>query len=170
MATLARAPSAGVHSEWVTADEVYGQKRTFREWLATQGVPFVLVTRSKGTVPAVGGRPRLALERVVGVGSKQVSRDRNRAAVHPTAAAPNRPTSKPASGIEPDTPTPITESPPININSPATAKLNRTRGWTLSNGLNLAAGLGLVTRPLDGTRTPILGVPNSHPGPGCTRR
>ena len=57
---LARAHSAGVLTGWVTADEVYGGHRGFRDWLATHQVPFVLATRSNDTLPLPGRRRRLA--------------------------------------------------------------------------------------------------------------
>ena len=44
----------------MTADEVYGQHRGFRDWLATHHVPFVLATRSDDTLPLLGRRRRLA--------------------------------------------------------------------------------------------------------------
>lgn len=57
---LSRAYSAGVLTGWVTADEVYGQHRGFRDWLATHQVPFVVATRSDDTLPLLGRRRRLA--------------------------------------------------------------------------------------------------------------
>jgi SRSO17 transposase len=57
---LSRAQAAGVLTGWVTADEVYGQHRGFRDWLATHQVPFVVATRSDDTLPLLGRRRRLA--------------------------------------------------------------------------------------------------------------
>jgi SRSO17 transposase len=57
---LSRAYTAGVLTGWVTADEVYGGHRGFRDWLATHQVPFVLATRSDDTLLLLGGRRRLA--------------------------------------------------------------------------------------------------------------
>jgi hypothetical protein len=51
---------AGRRRDCWAAGEVSGQNRTFRECLATQGVSFVLAARGNDTVPAAGGRPRLA--------------------------------------------------------------------------------------------------------------
>ncbi len=53
---LARAHTAGVLSGWVTADEAFGQNRTFRSWPAAHAVPFVLVTRSNDTLTCPDGR------------------------------------------------------------------------------------------------------------------
>jgi SRSO17 transposase len=44
LAMLERAYAAGVLRGWVTADELYGQKRGIRDWLAARAVPFVLAT------------------------------------------------------------------------------------------------------------------------------
>lgn len=59
-AMLGRAHQAGVLSGWVSADELYGQNRAFRTWLAGRQVPFVLATRSNDALPLAGGRARLA--------------------------------------------------------------------------------------------------------------
>lgn len=53
---LARAHGAGVLAGWVTADEAFGQNRTFRGWLAARAVPFVLATRSDDTLTCPDGR------------------------------------------------------------------------------------------------------------------
>lgn len=53
---LARAHDAGVVQGWVTADEAFGQNRTFRSWLATHEVPFVLATRSDDSLTCPDGR------------------------------------------------------------------------------------------------------------------
>lgn len=57
---LSRAHAAGVLHGWVTADEIYGQNRTLRDWLAVHEVPFVLATRNDDTLPLSDGRRRLA--------------------------------------------------------------------------------------------------------------
>ncbi len=57
---LDRAHAAGVLTGWVTADEVYGQHRGFRDWLGAHQVPFVLATRSDDALPLPGRRRRLA--------------------------------------------------------------------------------------------------------------
>jgi len=44
-------------SGWITADEFYGQNWTFWDWLAAQGVPFVLTTRSPSTTDGWLNRP-----------------------------------------------------------------------------------------------------------------
>ena len=56
LAMLARAHDAGVLAGWVTADEAYGQNRTFRAWLAAHGVSFVLATRSDDLLTCPDGR------------------------------------------------------------------------------------------------------------------
>lgn len=53
---LARAHATGVLQGWVTADEAFGQNRTFRGWLAVRAVPFVLATRSDDTLTCPDGR------------------------------------------------------------------------------------------------------------------
>jgi len=57
---LSRAHAAGVLTGWVTADEVYGQHRGFRDWLATPQVPVVLATCSDDTLRLSAGQRRLA--------------------------------------------------------------------------------------------------------------
>ena len=56
LAMLARAHDAGVLHGWVTADEAFGQNRTFRSWLAARAVPFVLATRSDDKLTCPDGR------------------------------------------------------------------------------------------------------------------
>jgi SRSO17 transposase len=53
---LERAHAAGVLAGWVTADEAYGQNRSFRDWLAVREVPFVLATRSDDVLTCPDGR------------------------------------------------------------------------------------------------------------------
>jgi SRSO17 transposase len=60
VAMLERAHAAGVLSGWVTADEVYGQNPSFRGWLATHRVPFVLATRSDDMLSSPDGHRRQA--------------------------------------------------------------------------------------------------------------
>jgi hypothetical protein len=60
IAMLGRTHAAGVLTGWVTADEVYGQHRGLRDWLAAHQVPFVLATRSHDALPLPGRRRRLA--------------------------------------------------------------------------------------------------------------
>jgi SRSO17 transposase len=65
IAMLARAYAAGVltgsaGSSWVTADEAYGQNRTFRAWLADREIPFVLATRNDDVLTSPDGHRRQA--------------------------------------------------------------------------------------------------------------
>jgi SRSO17 transposase len=52
---LDRAHGAGVLTGWVSADEAYGQNRSFRDWLAVREVPFVLATRSDDVLTCWAG-------------------------------------------------------------------------------------------------------------------
>jgi SRSO17 transposase len=54
-AMLARACSAGVAVDWVTADEVYGSDRPLRQWLESQRQPYVLAVRANEYVRVPGG-------------------------------------------------------------------------------------------------------------------
>jgi SRSO17 transposase len=56
LAMLERAYAAGVLTGWVSADEVYGQNRQFRGWLAAREVGFVLATRSDDVLTCPDGR------------------------------------------------------------------------------------------------------------------
>jgi len=66
---LARAHDAGVLHGPVTADEAFGQNRTFRAWLAAREVPFVLATRSDDTLTCPDGRRHQAKDLVVLAGA-----------------------------------------------------------------------------------------------------
>ena len=66
---LARAHAAGVLHGWVTADEAFGQNRTFRSWLAAREVPFVLATRSDDTLTGPDGRRHEARNLLVAAGN-----------------------------------------------------------------------------------------------------
>ncbi len=66
---LARADAAGVLAGWVTADEAFGQNRTFRSWLAAHEVPFVLATRSDDTLTCPDGRRHQAKNLLVLAGN-----------------------------------------------------------------------------------------------------
>ena len=69
---LARADAAGVLAGWVTADEAFGQNRTFRSWLAAHEVPFVLATRSDDTLTCPDGRRHQA-KNLLGTGRERRS-------------------------------------------------------------------------------------------------
>lgn len=61
IAMLDRAHRAGMLAgSWVTADEAYGQNPTFRSWLATHGMPFVLATRNDDVLTSPDGQRRQA--------------------------------------------------------------------------------------------------------------
>jgi SRSO17 transposase len=66
---LVRAHAAGVLAGWVTADEAFGQNRTFRSWLAAHERPFVLATRSDDMLTCPDGRRRQAKNLLVLAGN-----------------------------------------------------------------------------------------------------
>jgi SRSO17 transposase len=66
---LARAHAAGALAGWVTADEAFGQNRSFRSWLAAHEVPFVLATRSDDTLSCPDGRRHQAKNLLVLAGN-----------------------------------------------------------------------------------------------------
>jgi SRSO17 transposase len=66
---LARAHAAGALAGWVTADEAFGQNRTFRSWLAAREVPFVLATRSDDPLTGPDGRRHQAKNLLVLAGN-----------------------------------------------------------------------------------------------------
>lgn len=67
---LARAYDAEVLQGWVTADEAFGQNRTFRAWLAARAVPFVLATRSDDLLTCPDGRRHEAKTLVAAAGTE----------------------------------------------------------------------------------------------------
>jgi SRSO17 transposase len=60
VAMLKRAHAGGVLTGWVTADEAYGQNPTFRTWLATRELPYVLATRNDDVLTSPDGHRRQA--------------------------------------------------------------------------------------------------------------
>ena len=79
---LARAHAAGVLDGWVTADEAFGQNRTFRGWLAAREVPFVLATRSDDTLTGSDGRRHQAKNLLAAAGDRAWERRSAGAGAH----------------------------------------------------------------------------------------
>jgi SRSO17 transposase len=105
---LVRAHDAGVLSGWVTADEAFGQNRTFRGWLAARAVPFVLATRSDDTLTCPDGRRHQAKHLVTLVGDRAWERRSAGPGAHGerlydwtvlTLHATARPTGSPPGGV-----------------------------------------------------------------------
>jgi SRSO17 transposase len=82
---LERAHAAGVLTGWVTADEVYGQNPSFRAWLATHQVPFVLATRNDDMLSSPDGHRRQAKTLAVLAGYSDGAAGWERRAIGPGA-------------------------------------------------------------------------------------
>jgi len=85
VAMLERAHAAGVLSGWVSADEVYGQNPSFRGWLATYQVPYVLATRNDDMLSSPDGHRRQAKTLAVLAGYAQGGAGWERRAIGPGA-------------------------------------------------------------------------------------
>ena len=85
VAVLERAHVAGVLTGWVTADEVYGQNPSFRSWLASHQVPFVLATRNDDMLTSPDGHRRQAKTLAVLAGYSDGAAGWERRAVGPGA-------------------------------------------------------------------------------------
>ena len=53
-----RALQAGVPASWVAGDEAYGKDSTFRSWLETRRIGYVVAVPRNQTIPAVAGSSR----------------------------------------------------------------------------------------------------------------
>ena len=82
---LRRAHTAGVLTGWVSADEVYGQNPSFRGWLATHQVPYVLATRNDDMLSSPDGHRRQAKTLAVLAGYAQGGAGWERRAIGPGA-------------------------------------------------------------------------------------
>ena len=82
---LERAHAAGVLTGWVTADEVYGQNPSFRDWLAAHQVPSVLATRNDDLLTSPDGHRRQAKTLAVLAGYSDGAAGWERRAIGPGA-------------------------------------------------------------------------------------
>ena len=85
VAMLDRVHTARQLSGWVTADEVYGQNPSFRGWLATHQVPYVLATRNDDMLASPDGNRRQAKTLAVLAGYAQGGGGWERRAIGPGA-------------------------------------------------------------------------------------